>query len=182
MAVKGTSFLESARQSINLIKANVVDLAVVNTIGEILMMLGKLFVTCTCAFIAFYMMDNMEQFQEDGDDSLTSTWLPVLVRAQWDGDVSRFRFLSFASRSRGWMLFADHDDLRVLRGLRILLCCGYLHRHHLAVLLHRAFHATALWLPLAICTGVVSNILVRGAHLCLVFCRTRKRTVVLPCT
>lgn len=79
MAVKGTSFYTSAKASIMLIMANVVDLAVVNTIGEILMVLGKLFVTCTCAFIAYYIMNNYEGFQADGDEELSSLWLPVLI-------------------------------------------------------------------------------------------------------
>lgn len=88
MAVKGTSFYTSAKASIMLIMANVVDLAVVNTIGEILMVLGKLFVTCTCAFIAYYIMNNYEGFQADGDEELSSLWLPVLVRRGCRVDAS----------------------------------------------------------------------------------------------
>lgn len=79
MAVKGESFLTSAKESVALIMANVTDLAVVNTIGEILMLLGKFFVTMTCAFISYWIMDNADQFKETGDEALTSTWLPVLI-------------------------------------------------------------------------------------------------------
>lgn len=79
IAMKGMTFCSAAKAVIVTVVSNTVLMATVNAIGEVIMMLCRAFVTCLCAMIAFYLIDNLESFQTGGEDEITSSWLPVLM-------------------------------------------------------------------------------------------------------
>lgn len=78
IAIKGQSFCPAALKVVATVAMNPALMATVNAIGEIMMILARAFVTCTCGFLAFLILDNASQFQKGGADELTGTWMPVL--------------------------------------------------------------------------------------------------------
>ncbi len=81
VALKGVSFCAGGKMVFKLILDNTFVLVAVNTIGEVVMFLGKVIAACVSAFVAFWILDKSSRFQEGGKDEVSSTWLPVLVRA-----------------------------------------------------------------------------------------------------
>lgn len=79
IAVKGYSFCQAGRQVFRLIINNAATLATVNVLGEIIMFLGKLFITAGCGWVAYAILDNMPEFQSDGSNPINSSWLVILV-------------------------------------------------------------------------------------------------------
>jgi Plasma-membrane choline transporter len=58
VAVRGTNYCRSAQRAVVLIMANIVTLAVVNTVGDFLIFLGKISVAVGCGLVAFAMSDS----------------------------------------------------------------------------------------------------------------------------
>lgn len=65
--------------AVQLLRDNLAQIAVLNAVSVFILLLSKIFVSCTCGFIAFLMLDNSSQFKQTGSQPLSSVWLPVLV-------------------------------------------------------------------------------------------------------
>jgi hypothetical protein len=64
-----------------LLFANAMTLAIVNYLSEIITFLGKIFVAAASGFFCFWYVERTAKFQEGGSDAISSSWLPVIVRA-----------------------------------------------------------------------------------------------------
>lgn len=77
-ALTGASYCASAQRAVLLILKNALRVATVNAIAFIVIIVGKLFVTFACGFVAFLWTDRASNFKPGGAEELTSQWLPVL--------------------------------------------------------------------------------------------------------
>jgi choline transporter-like protein 2/4/5 len=74
IVIDGNSFCWSAFQALKLLIANVLSVAAINIVGDLLLFLAKLSVSLGCAFLAFVMLNTDEYTQ--GDNAISS---PVLI-------------------------------------------------------------------------------------------------------
>jgi choline transporter-like protein 2/4/5 len=95
VAIKGYGFCTAGYKAFHLILRNMSTLAVVNLLGEIIMFLCKVLVTALCGWVAFWMFDSMEMFQEGGSNEISSAWLPVLITMIFAFFVSAGFFYTF---------------------------------------------------------------------------------------
>ncbi len=78
IALKGTGFCASGAAAISTIVANIRTLALVNSLGQVIMWLGKLTISGICAFIGLQIIEGLETFQE-GENEIFSPWMPAIV-------------------------------------------------------------------------------------------------------
>lgn len=78
-ALKGTSFCGSGKSVFKLILNNAGVLGMINSIGELLIFLGRVIVAALCGWIAYAFLDNVKEFQINGAKQINSTWLVILV-------------------------------------------------------------------------------------------------------
>jgi len=78
IAVKGNGFCASGAAAVSTILANMRTLALVNSLGEIIMWLGKLSIAAVSAFIGLQIIENVSSFQS-GETEIFSPWLPAMV-------------------------------------------------------------------------------------------------------
>jgi hypothetical protein len=79
IAIKGVSFANAGKAVIKLIISNAATIAIVNTLCELIMFLGKALIAAACGWIAYAILDNVPRFKTGGVDEITSTWLIILV-------------------------------------------------------------------------------------------------------
>jgi hypothetical protein len=51
----------------------------VNVLGDIILFMGKVGISCVCGWGAFVLLENVAEFKQGGANQLSSTWMPVLV-------------------------------------------------------------------------------------------------------
>lgn len=95
VALKGDSFCGAGRRVFSLIVNHGSVFAVVNVLGEVLMFLGKVVISCVCAWGAYVLLGYLPEFQTGGPNELSSTWLPILVTT----------FFAYATASGFMMIF-----------------------------------------------------------------------------
>lgn len=79
VAIKGEGFLSSGRRVFGLVMAHGSVFAVVNVLGELIMLLGKVLIAVVSAFAAYLIIEQTKDFQAGGAQAITSSWLPILV-------------------------------------------------------------------------------------------------------
>lgn len=79
IALKGSSFCEAGRNVFSIMSANIMVLAVVNLLSEIIAFLGKVLVSCASGFICFWYVERTAKFGPGGTDEVSSSWLPVIL-------------------------------------------------------------------------------------------------------
>eukprot|EP00899_Mesostigma_viride_P018836 jgi/Mesvir1/26954/Mv20673-RA.2 len=77
IALKGSSYCKSANRAVQLIVGNVLRVATVNIVGDILLFLGKLCVAAGCGLIAFAMCNTDRYTDPTRDTYLSSPLFPV---------------------------------------------------------------------------------------------------------
>ena len=78
IAVKGNGFCSSGAAAVSAILANFRTLALVNSLGQVVMWLGKLTIATVSAFIGLQIIESVSSFQS-GEDEVFSPWLPAMV-------------------------------------------------------------------------------------------------------
>jgi choline transporter-like protein 2/4/5 len=79
IALKGIGFLPAGRRVFQLIVSHGSVFMVVNVLGSLIMLLGKVLISVASAFAAYILLENMADFQPGGATPVTSSWLPVLL-------------------------------------------------------------------------------------------------------
>ena len=77
--LKGDSFCGAGGRVFGLIVKHGSVFAIVNVLGDIILFMGKVAISCTCGWGAFVLLENMAEFKPGGANQLSSTWMPVLV-------------------------------------------------------------------------------------------------------
>lgn len=77
IAINGKGFCRAAAKATGLIVNNVLRVAAVNIIGDLILFLGKVVVSLACALFAFLMLDT--KTYKTGHDKVSSPLFPVLV-------------------------------------------------------------------------------------------------------
>eukprot|EP00164_Ancoracysta_twista_P002520 GFYU01003357.1.p1 GENE.GFYU01003357.1~~GFYU01003357.1.p1 ORF type:complete len:675 (+),score=253.52 GFYU01003357.1:344-2368(+) len=73
IAVYGESFCTSAKNAFLLIAANVLRVAAVNVIGDFLLFLGKISITCLCGLLGYGIISSL------GPDAVSSVLFPTII-------------------------------------------------------------------------------------------------------
>eukprot|EP00004_Rigifila_ramosa_P018987 TRINITY_DN4792_c0_g1_i2.p1 TRINITY_DN4792_c0_g1~~TRINITY_DN4792_c0_g1_i2.p1 ORF type:complete len:603 (+),score=162.94 TRINITY_DN4792_c0_g1_i2:132-1940(+) len=74
IAVYGYSFCESSRRAFSLLLRNILRVATINTIGDFLLFLGKIFIGFLCSLIAFWILQ-----ENEGNNGVQNPLWPCLI-------------------------------------------------------------------------------------------------------
>jgi len=77
--LKGDSFCSAGGRVFSLIVKHGSVFAIVNVLGDIILFMGKVGISCACGWGAFVLVENVAEFKPGGANQLSSTWMPVLV-------------------------------------------------------------------------------------------------------
>jgi len=79
IALKGEGFCAAGGRVFGLIVAHGGVFVVVGTLGEVIMLLGKVLIACVSAWACYAILGSQAQFQAGGANEITSSWFVVLI-------------------------------------------------------------------------------------------------------